>query len=70
LAEATRNDNVTERDQLNSEWVNFMATEAVNQYKDYFESDSEEDFRVVENAVKFDREHLLNMFENVVQFNT
>ena len=40
--------------------------EAVNQYKDYFESDLEEDVTLLEKAKNFDRESLLNMYENII----
>jgi len=43
-----------------------MSREAVNQYKDYFESDAEEDFSLLESAQAFDKNKLLHMFENVV----
>lgn len=41
--------------------------EAVHQYKDYFESDKEEDHFLMDEAKQFDRETLLSMYENVIQ---
>ena len=41
--------------------------EAVKQYKDYFESDQEEDLFLMEEAKNFDRETLLSMYENIIQ---
>jgi hypothetical protein len=54
-------------DQLTKKWVEFQMDEAVHQYKDYFESDKEEDYFLMEEAKQFDRETLLSMYENVIQ---
>lgn len=51
---------------LTKKWAEFQMDEAVNQYKDYFESDHDEDISLLEQAKHFDKETLLGMYENVI----
>lgn len=58
--------NAENTNELTKKWVDFQLDEAVNQYKDYFESDKEDDLFLMEEAKQFDRETLLSMYDNVL----
>jgi len=64
LNEAISNNDNVSRVKLEKQYLDILADESVNQYRDYFESDNEEDFTVLDNIPDADKVTFMNVFEN------
>lgn len=56
--------NEAQQAQKELDYIHTIINESVQQYKDYFESDKEEDFSVLNNLSHQDKVSFLSVFEN------